>query len=159
LVAGKVNQCDQFRRQLTDLLCWLTVRIVYDLNKSKLYLSVCLSLCLSVSLFICLSLCLLSVSLSVLSVSLSICLLSVCTLPVCLCVCPYFTWPLLLKPNSSCEMLDVWPLWISWRCLNKFSLDRPRPLSISPCVKTPTRVLFPASTWPKTVIHISINYS
>lgn len=67
------------------------------------------------------------------------------------------TSPLLLKPRISKLMLDVRPDWISWRCLKRFSLALPRPLSSSPCVKTPNRVDFPESTLPSTATRKSRN--
>ena len=68
------------------------------------------------------------------------------------------TSPLLLNPSISWLILDVLPLWISWRCRKRFNRARPRPLSNSSCVKTPSRVLFPASTFPNTASRMSINY-
>ena len=68
------------------------------------------------------------------------------------------TSPLLLKPRISKLMLEVRPVWISWRCLKRLSLARPRPLSSSPCVKTPSNVDFPESTLPKTATRRSRNW-
>eukprot|EP00053_Salpingoeca_punica_P017183 m.164586 g.164586 ORF g.164586 m.164586 type:complete len:380 (-) comp17140_c0_seq2:260-1399(-) len=65
------------------------------------------------------------------------------------------TLPRLSKPRMSCAMLDVRPvssscLWrkIIWR-------ERPRPLSSSPCVSTPSSVLLPESTLPQTAMRSS----
>ncbi|TNN37026.1 hypothetical protein EYF80_052814 [Liparis tanakae] len=54
-------------------------------------------------------------------------------------------------------MLEVRPVWISCRCLKRLSLARPRPLSSSPCVSTPSRVDFPESTLPSTATRRSRN--
>lgn len=54
-------------------------------------------------------------------------------------------------------MLDVRPVWISCRCLKRLSRARPRPLSSSPCVRTPSRVDFPESTFPSTATRRSKN--
>lgn len=70
---------------------------------------------------------------------------------------PFLTSPLLLKPRISKLMLDVRPVWISCRCLKRFSLVLPRPLSSSPCVKTPNRVDLPESTLPSTATRKSKN--
>lgn len=68
------------------------------------------------------------------------------------------TSPLLLKPRISKLMLDVRPVWISCRCLKRLSRARPRPLSSSPCVRTPSRVDFPESTFPSTATRRSKNF-
>lgn len=68
------------------------------------------------------------------------------------------TSPLLLKPKISKLMLEVRPVWISCRCLKRFSRARPRPLSNSPCVRTPSRVDFPESTFPSTATRRSRNW-
>lgn len=70
----------------------------------------------------------------------------------------FLTSPLLLKPRISKLMLEVRPVWISWRCLKRLSLALPRPLSSSPCVKTPNKVDFPESTFPSTATRRSKNY-
>merc|ERR1719209_1751177 len=44
----------------------------------------------------------------------------------------------------------VLPDWISCKWRNIFSLAAPRPLSSSPCVKTPSKVDFPTSADPRT---------
>ena len=67
------------------------------------------------------------------------------------------TSPLLLKPRISKLMLDVRPVWISCRCLKRLSRALPRPLSSSPCVRTPNRVDFPESTFPSTATRRSKN--
>lgn len=67
------------------------------------------------------------------------------------------TSPLLLKPRISKLMLEVLPVWISCRCLNRLRRARPRPLSSSPCVRTPSRVDFPESTFPRTATRRSRN--
>lgn len=54
-------------------------------------------------------------------------------------------------------MLEVRPVWISCRCLKRLSRVLPRPLSSSPCVKTPNRVDLPASTLPRTATRRSKN--
>jgi len=69
------------------------------------------------------------------------------------------TCPLLLKPRISWLMLDVRPDWISWRWRNRLRRARPRPLSNSPWVSTPSTVLLPASTLPSTASRMSMNYS
>lgn len=56
-------------------------------------------------------------------------------------------------------MLDVLPVWISWRCLKRLRRARPRPLSSSPCVSTPNSVDFPESTFPSTATRRSKNCS
>ncbi len=71
--------------------------------------------------------------------------------------CQKPTFPSLLKPRISWLILDVRPDWISWRCRKRLSRALPRPLSYSPCVSTPRRVLFPASTFPNTASRTSIN--
>ena len=68
------------------------------------------------------------------------------------------TSPLLLNPSISWLILDVLPVWISCRCLKRFNLALPRPLSNSSCVKTPSNVLFPASTFPSTASRMSMNW-
>lgn len=68
------------------------------------------------------------------------------------------TSPLLLKPRISKLMLDVLPDWISWRCRKRLRRALPRPLSSSPCVRTPNRVDFPESTFPSTATRRSKNY-
>lgn len=75
----------------------------------------------------------------------------------CLLVILLLASPLLLKPRISKLMLDVRPVWISWRCLKRLSLALPRPLSSSPCVKTPSRVDLPESTLPITATRRSRN--
>lgn len=74
------------------------------------------------------------------------------------CSSPLLTSPLLLKPRISKLMLDVLPDWISCRCRNRLRRARPRPLSSSPCVRTPNRVDFPESTFPSTATRRSKNY-
>lgn len=69
----------------------------------------------------------------------------------------FLTSPLLLKPRISKLMLEVRPVWISCKCLKRLSLALPRPLSSSPCVKTPNRVDLPESTLPKTATRRSKN--
>lgn len=68
------------------------------------------------------------------------------------------TSPLLLKPRISKLMLDVLPDWISWRCRKRLRRALPRPLSSSPCVRTPNSVDFPESTFPRTATRRSKNY-
>lgn len=68
------------------------------------------------------------------------------------------TSPLLLKPRISKLMLDVLPDWISWRCRKRLRRALPRPLSSSPCVRTPKSVDFPESTFPRTATRRSKNY-
>ena len=62
----------------------------------------------------------------------------------------FTTCPWLSKPRMSLPTLLVLPDSISCLWRNNFCLARPRPLSRSPCVKTPSRVLLPASTLPTT---------
>lgn len=69
----------------------------------------------------------------------------------------FLTSPLLLNPRISKLMLEVRPVWISCRCLKRLSLALPRPLSSSPCVKTPNRVDLPESTLPSTATRRSKN--
>lgn len=70
----------------------------------------------------------------------------------------FLTSPLVLKPRISKLMLDVRPVWISCKCLKRLSLALPRPLSSSPCVKTPNRVDLPESTLPRTATRRSRNW-
>lgn len=56
------------------------------------------------------------------------------------------------KTMISWAMDEVLPLSDSWAKLNTFSLELPLPLSSMPFVSTPTRVLFPESTFPTTQI-------
>ena len=60
------------------------------------------------------------------------------------------TLPVESKPRMSLPTLLVRPLSISCLCLNSFCRAKPLPLSSSPCVNTPSRVLLPASTLPTT---------
>ena len=67
------------------------------------------------------------------------------------------TSPCDVKPIISWLMDDVLPDWISCKCRNRFSRALPRPLSSSPWVSTPRRVLLPASIFPKTANRMSKN--
>ena len=58
--------------------------------------------------------------------------------------------PQLSKPRMSLPTLLVRPDSISCLCRNSFWRAYPRPLSSSACVRTPSRVLLPASTFPTT---------
>lgn len=60
---------------------------------------------------------------------------------------PRISWPTLLVLPDSCSCL--------WR--NSFIRASPRPLSSSPWVNTPSKVDFPASTFPTTAILQNIN--
>ncbi|CAN8007641.1 unnamed protein product [Ixodes pacificus] len=60
------------------------------------------------------------------------------------------TLPLESKPRMSLPTLEVRPDSTSCLCRNSFCRARPRPLSSSPWVSTPSRVLLPASTLPTT---------
>lgn len=60
------------------------------------------------------------------------------------------TCPSWSKPRISFPTLLVRPLSISCLCLKSFWRAKPLPLSSSPCVSTPSRVLLPASTFPTT---------
>lgn len=60
------------------------------------------------------------------------------------------TCPSWSKPRISLPTLLVLPLSISCLCLKSFWRAKPLPLSSSPCVNTPSRVLLPASTLPTT---------
>ncbi len=60
------------------------------------------------------------------------------------------TWPSWSNPRMSLPTLLVRPLSISCLCLKSFCRAKPRPLSSSPWVSTPSRVLLPASTFPTT---------
>ncbi len=62
------------------------------------------------------------------------------------------TWPWQSKPKISLPTLLVLPDSISCLWRNSRCLARPRPLSSSPCVNTPSNVLLPASTFPTTAI-------
>lgn len=73
------------------------------------------------------------------------------------------TFPWLLNPSISFPTLLVRPDSISCLCRKSFWRANPLPLSSSPCVNTPSKVLLPASTLPTTatlhrkykVIHLS----
>lgn len=54
-------------------------------------------------------------------------------------------------------MDDVLPDWISCKWRNRFNRALPRPLSSSPWVSTPRRVLLPASMFPSTANRMSKN--
>ena len=60
------------------------------------------------------------------------------------------TLPWQSNPKISFPTLLVLPDSNSCLCRNNFWRARPRPLSRSPCVNTPSKVLFPASTFPTT---------
>ena len=60
------------------------------------------------------------------------------------------TFPWQSKPRMSLPTLLVLPDSISCLCRKSFCRAWPRPLSNSTWVKTPSRVLFPASTFPTT---------
>lgn len=65
---------------------------------------------------------------------------------------------MLLNPKISWLILDVRPDWISCKWRNKLRRALPWPLSNSPCVRTPSNVLFPASTFPNTASRKSMNW-
>lgn len=71
----------------------------------------------------------------------------------------FTTLPQASNPKMSLPTLLVRPDSISCLCRNSFCRAKPRPLSSSPCVSTPSRVLFPASTLPTTATldNIKIN--
>mmetsp|Transcript_25979 Transcript_25979/g.68170 ORF Transcript_25979/g.68170 Transcript_25979/m.68170 type:complete len:378 (+) Transcript_25979:517-1650(+) len=65
------------------------------------------------------------------------------------------TSPLVENPRMSCDTEEVRPDSASCACRNSLCRLFPRPLSSSPCVSTPSRVLLPASTLPHTATRIS----
>ena len=68
----------------------------------------------------------------------------------------FTTLPVLSKPRISLPTEEVRPVSASCLCLNSLWRARPRPLSSSPWVKTPSKVDFPASTFPTTAQRISL---
>ena len=67
------------------------------------------------------------------------------------------TSPCDVKPIISWLIDDVLPDWISCKWRNRLSRALPRPLSSSPWVSTPRRVLLPASMFPRTANRMSRN--
>ena len=157
VVARQVNECDHFRGTLTNLLCCPRLAVIHNLekNKGKTFINVsCGSSNLlnddgyrnqvfkQLHFFY---------NYNHTNKKTLIARYLFCGGGVSL------TSPLLLKPRISKLMLEVRPVWISCRCLKRLSLALPRPLSSSPCVKTPNRVDLPESTLPSTATRRSKN--